>query len=222
MIRFIAVAMVAVCLGPTTQAQTPLADKVQALANQAQQSSGFRKAGLELDLYRVLAAAGAPLPDELRIHAGEIALNWGLGVEAEAALAPLVASGLYGGSSDRFRARNMSAFEAAKRDAASDRTGGIAADETDAVIEDTGRRYIVVGEACIGAEKYADAIRLIDRGLTRGGLTRSEIARANLLRGIAYYRSGDEDRARTAWSSVDADNGAREIAKAWLAILQTG
>jgi tetratricopeptide (TPR) repeat protein len=219
MIRFLTpIALIA--LAVPAHAQTPLAGKVQALAEQAQQAAGEKAWALDLDLYRVLAAAGEPLPDMLRVGAGENAMSKGLGVEAEAALAPAVASGAFGGPSDRFAQRDQAMFDAARLDAKGEREGALAANETEAVIKDTALNYIMVGEACIGVEKYADAIRLIDRGLSRGGMTRSEIARANLLRGIAYYRSGDTDKAQAAWSSVDADNGLREIARAWLAISQ--
>lgn len=201
--------------------QTPLADQVQALSAQARSAPAFRIHSVGLDAYRVLAAAGVPLSDRQIREAGELAGNKGLNIEAEAALQPLAASGVVGGAADPQAVRNRRYFEVISAQAENDRSGGLKAAETEALSKDTGLAYVRLGEANLGPGNFAKAAELIGKGLARDGMTRGEIALAQLHLGIAQYRAGQIDDAQVTWSAVDADNGAAEIAKAWLAISAT-
>ena len=77
-----------------------------------------------------------------------------------------------------------------------------------------------IGEAMMSHGDNAQAIDLIKKGIERGISDPGELDMAKLHLGIAQFRSGDKEAARTTWAEVKADNGAGALARNWVLISQ--
>jgi hypothetical protein len=181
----------------------------------------FKESVYGVDLYRAFDAAKVQLTKSERATWGESAMSRGVPIEAEKVLAPLVASGDFGGEGDPKGARNKELYAKVQADAKADKAGGLAKDETDAGTKATGATYITVGESYLANGDTAKAISVMQTGLTKGAMEPGDTDYAKLRLGIAQLKAGKKEDARKTWAEVKADNGAAWLAKVYIALSKT-
>ncbi|HEV7691375.1 MAG TPA: hypothetical protein VGO52_11145, partial [Hyphomonadaceae bacterium] len=176
----------------------------------------YKESVYGVDLYRAFDQAKVQLSKDDRGMWGESAMNRGVPVEAEKVLAPLVATGDWGGAGDPKATRNKGFYATIQADAKADKAGGLAKDEADAASKPTGATYITVGEGYMATGDYAKAIDAFQKGLAKGAMEPGDTDYAKLKLGIAQLKAGKKDDARKTWADVKGDNGS-----AWLARVYT-
>lgn len=193
----------------------------KALVARAERAPNFKRTEAGVDVYRAFTAAKVALnADQARDYA-EQATNRGLPIEAEAVLKTAIDGGALGGASDKDAAGSRKAYATAQTSAKNDRAT-LGQSEKEAATAKTGLVYVRTGESYLVMGDYAKAQELIRKGLDKGGLPASEQALAQLHLGIAQFRLGDKEAAKTTWASVKADNGAQELARAWTLLSAQG
>jgi len=222
MIRYIAAAVIAACLGQAAHGQVA-GDPAREMAFLAQidlakAAPGYRENRWGLDVARTLLGGGLPLTLAQRATAGEYAMNQGVPIEAEMLLQPLVDTGEFGGDKDSKRERNASFFWVVRTDADRDRNGALEENAAKAAARPSGFTYLVVAQGFAAKGDYARSIELYKAGLAKGGFTAADIAYVKLDLGIAQYRAGDGQAARATWDSIEDHAGAKQLANAWLMI----
>jgi tetratricopeptide (TPR) repeat protein len=175
----------------------------------------FKDSVYGVDLYRAFEQAKVQLSKEDRSMWGEFAMNRGVPLEAEKILAPLVASGDFGGPNDPKATRNKGFYATVQSNAKADKSGGLTKAEADAASKPTGATYITVGEGYMATGDYAKAIDAFQKGLTKGALEPGDADYAKLKLGIAQLKAGKKDDARKTWSDVKADNGSGWLARVY-------
>lgn len=222
MIRYIAAFVIAACLGGAAQAQIAgNAEREQAFLAQieaARAAPFYKETRFNLDVARVMQAAGLPLTTWQKAVAGESAMSRGVSIEAEAWLQQLVDTGEFGGGKDPRSQRNRALFTQVQADAKYDREGGLAKDVQSAAMKRSGMMYIAIGENYAAQGDYETAAEMIAAGIAKGGLDDIDTGYARLNLGIAQYKGGRIDEARATWAAIDARGGSRELAQAWLMI----
>ncbi|MGE0114008.1 MAG: tetratricopeptide repeat protein [Steroidobacteraceae bacterium] len=78
----------------------------------------------------------------------------------------------------------------------------------------SGQDDAILGETYMGIGQYPQAIEALERGLKKGGIKNPD--QAQIALGIAYLRSNQVDKARTAFKAVDGDSDLGRIARLWL------
>lgn len=221
MIRLAVVVSMALSAG-VAQAQIAAnpekAARFNTLIESAEAAIGHWAYDTQLDVMRAKLAAGFELSKLERARMGRMALDRGCSIEAETVLAPLAATGEFGGPLDPNRQVNAALFEAAQRDAQAHRTGDLLRREQLAPALATGQLFLMTGEAYFAIGDYEKALALIQKGIAKGGLPKDDIPFVQLQLGIAQYRTGRVLEARTTWRAISSDRGARELAQAWLVI----
>lgn len=222
MIRYIAAVTIAACLSGAAQAQIagdPAREQAFLAQIEAAKASPFYKeTRFNLDVARVMQAAGLPLTTWQKAVAGESAMNRGVPIEAEAWLQPLVDTGEFGGDRDQRKLRNLALIAKVQADAKYDREGGLAKDAQSAAMKPSGYMYLPIGENYAAEGNYETAAKMISAGIAKGGLDAIDAGYANLNLGIAQYKGGHVEAARATWAAIDARGGSKELAQAWLMI----
>ena len=175
----------------------------------------FKDSVYGVDLYRAFEQAKVQLSKEDRSMWGEFAMNRGVPLEAEKILAPLVASGDFGGANDPKASRNKGFYATVQTNAKADKSGGLTKAEADAATKPTGATYITVGEGYMATGDYAKAIDAFQKGLAKGALEPGDADYAKLKLGIAQLKAGKKDDARKTWADVKADNGSGWLARVY-------
>lgn len=190
----------------------------KALIARAEKAPRFDRQALTHDIYRAFQAADVDLTANEKLIMAEQAFTRGMAVEAESIIKPMFESGEAGGAEDKNAGRNKRLYDNIVEAANADRAGGLDDSLAEAEAASTGVIYTAIGEAFIGLGQYDKAAELIQKGIDKGGLEPGELALAKLHKGIAQYKAGNASAARTTWESVDAENGAEELAHNWTLI----
>lgn len=194
------------------------AAQFNALIERAQTAIGHWNYNTQLDVFRAKLAGGFELSKLEQIRMWEMAANRGVWIEADAALAPLVATGEVGGPGDPQRERNLAGLKIVQLKAQANRAGGLLRQEEIAPLLASGKLLLVLGEEYLAAGDYQKALDLIQKGIDKGGLADEDAPFAQLQLGIAQFRSGRVPEARATWNAIRSDKGAQELAQAWLVI----
>ncbi len=181
------------------------------LIARAQLAPNFGSA-TKLDLFRTLIAAGVKLSPTEKSAAAAEAVKRGLPNEALQILQPAFASGELGSN-----AADKETMTKATDGAADDKKN-LAKEEADTLAKGDGSTLAKLGEAFLSYGENAKAADLIQKGLTKGIPDAAAADVAKLHLGIAQYRAGQKDSARTTWAQVKADNGAAIFAQNWVLI----
>jgi tetratricopeptide (TPR) repeat protein len=161
-----------------------------------------------LDMYRTLIAAGVQLTPEQKANAAHEAIERGLPGEA---LGLLESAGALNSERDKENLDN------ARTQAPKDKAG-LAAETASIVSKGDASAIASIGEAHLSYGDYPKAVELLQSALSKGIANAAEADVARLHLGIAQYRSGDKDGARTTWAAIKADNGAAVLAQNWTLI----
>lgn len=191
------------------------------LIDRAAKDPKFSRQAAQLDIYRAYIASGIELKPEEKVLMAEQAFARAMAVEAETIIDPLVKAGQIGGATDKNAERNKRLIASITTAAKEDKAGGLAASEREAAAAPTGAIFVATGESYLGMGDFAKAADLIKKGLDKGQLTPEEEAFARLRLGVAQFRAGQKDAARSTWGEIKAENGAESLAKAWIAISRT-
>lgn len=168
-------------------------------------------AAARLDMFRALQAAGVKLtPQEMRTAYSE-ATKRALSNEAVQIIEAGMASGELNTPQDQQELKEAKAALAA--DAA-----GLPKEAADALKKGSATTLANIGEAMLSLGDNAKAIELIQAGIAKGISDPAELDIAKLHLGIAQYRSGQKDAAKTIWAEIKADNGAAALAQNWTLI----
>jgi tetratricopeptide (TPR) repeat protein len=95
----------------------------------------------------------------------------------------------------------------------------IPAMEEAAAKSDTGELYARLGNIYLDSDQYDEAIRAINKGLSRGGVKRPDTAR--LVLGMAYFNDKQYDKAREAFTAAGRDERSEKYAAQWIKYLDS-
>lgn len=178
----------------------------------AQNSIAVPDKAQNVDLYRLLRAAGA-MPDQAMYEDyANTVYKGGNPYEAAAVLKEGMASGKIPASSSFSKSLLTAANGAIKTE------GSLAAGEKQALAAKDGKIAASTGDAYLGQNNYAKAAELYRAALSKGGVDANEV---NTRLGIALARSGDKAGAQTAFSAVTG-NPRAGIAELWSTWTQVG
>jgi tetratricopeptide (TPR) repeat protein len=91
--------------------------------------------------------------------------------------------------------------------------------EEAAAKSDTGELYARLGNIYLDSDQYDEAIRAINKGLSRGGVKRPDTAR--LVLGMAYFNDKQYDKAREAFTAAGRDERSEKYAAQWIKYLDS-
>ncbi len=170
-----------------------------------QPSDGFR---FQLD--RLMLSVGTLKDPNEFIEMAQLANMFGLPGEAQSVLDAGYAKGVIGVGAGKEREDRLKASitRLAETDKAS-----LAALDKKARAAATGQDDVTLGEAYMGYGQYAQAVEALERGLKKGGVKKPD--QAQIALGISYLRSGQSDKARTAFRQVPAESELGRIASLW-------
>ncbi len=101
----------------------------------------------------------------------------------------------------------------AKRKAAHDLAGGLAATAKEAARQSSGQSDVNVGLAYLGYQQYDKAIAEFTQGISKGGLKNP--AEAHLLLGIAQLKAGNKAAALKSFEAVQGNDTLKRLASLW-------
>lgn len=172
-----------------------------------------RKPGLDdrvlLNTFRLAFDVGAMGGDEYTEMA-QLAIEQGTPGEAVTVLDKAFASNAF--DEQRAKDKNTRLLESAKKAAATDQAG-LPKLEADAAKAKTGGAEVGLGKAYYSYGQYDKAAAAIQRGITKGGVP--DLAEAQLLLGVSYFKSGQKDAAIKAFDSILKDPKYGDLANLW-------
>lgn len=183
----------------------------QELIARVQEEPGFGTA-VRLDMFRALQAAGVKLPPEqLAGAANEAVETHGLPNDA----VQLLDAGVSSGEITVQGAKELLAK--AKSQAANDKAG-LAKETADVLAKGDGAAIATIGEAHLSYGDYPKAIEVLQAAIAKGISDPGDLALAKLHLGIAQFRAGQADAARSTWAEVTPGNATGTLAHAWTLI----
>ena len=180
------------------------------LIGRVQNKPGFSDR-LVLDLYRLKAATVQLQTSSEFTDMAQLSLLAGFPAEAKKTLDQGYQSGLLGSGPDAAKQKRLQ-DQAGK--AASDDLKSMTQSETAAVNAKEGTGQVNLGYALVTAGQFDKGLRLMEDGLKKGNLKRSDDAKLHL--GIAYQLAGQKDKAIEAFKSVQGTDGAADLARLWI------
>jgi hypothetical protein len=191
----------AVLLYPKDEYWRPLINRIETEPNY--------RTDHRLDLFRLRQAAGINLNTTERGELASQAMYRGFAAEAAAALTPLPS-----GADAALRQRAATATTQAATQAAS-----LPVAEREATGA-TGRGPMIaaVAERYLASGNNAKAVTLYQAALAKGIPDAGDADLARLRLGIAQFRAGQKDAARTTWGTIRTNNVAVAMAKIWVLV----
>jgi tetratricopeptide (TPR) repeat protein len=141
----------------------------------------------------------------------QLALEAGSPGEAQKVLEKGFERGVF--SDQRIKDRNQRLLDSVKKTAAGDQAS-LPKLEKDAETSPTGVKSAAAGLAYYGYGQYDKAADLLNKGVTKGGL--SNEAQTRLLLGIAQLKAGHKDDAVKTFKTVKGDPALEQLAGLWV------
>jgi len=167
---------------------------------------------VRLDLFRTLQAAGVKLNAQERTSLSDGAMKRGLPNEAFTVLESAMAA-----NDATLTALDKENFADAKTQVVTDKAG-LAKEAADVQAKGTGADIAKIGEAYLSYGDNAKAAELLKAAIAKGISDAGELDIAKLHLGIAQYRAGEKDAARSTWAEIKSDNGTAILANTWTLI----
>ena len=168
---------------------------------------------LTLDLYRLRAATKTlDSPNEV-VEMAQLALQQKQAGEAKKLLDDAFASGLLGKGAEAERQKRLLALASER---AAEAPTQLKQAEAEAMASGDGLDLVNVGFAYTGLGQFEKGIALMQQGIAKGKLKRTD--EANLHLGIAYLRAGQKAKAREAFKAVSGTDGAADLARLWMRV----
>ncbi len=178
----------------------------------AQNSLAMPDKAQNVDLFRLLRAAGAMPDQSMYEEYAKNVFDRGNPYEAAAVLKEGMASGKIPASSSFSKSLLTAANTAIKSE------GSLAGSEKQALAAKDGKIASSTGDAYLGQSNYAKAVEMYRAALSKGGVDANEV---NTRLGIALARSGDKAGAQAAFGAVTG-NPRAGIAALWTTWTQVG
>jgi len=168
---------------------------------------------LTLDLYRLRAATKTlDSPNEV-VEMAQLALQQKQAGEAKKLLDDAFASGLLGKGPEAERQKRLLALASER---AAEAPTQLKLAEAEALASANGSDLVDVGFAYTGLGQFDKGIALMQQGIAKGKMKRTD--EANLHLGIAYLRAGQKAKAREAFKSVSGTDGTADLARLWMRV----
>ncbi|MDB5969357.1 MAG: repeat family protein [Hydrocarboniphaga sp.] len=171
---------------------------------------------LDLDVYRLRRVTGTMEKSNDYMEAAQLALQAGYPGEAQKFVDEGYQKKLLGTGDEASRQQRLKDLVTRKlaEDKATLAEGEKAAASQPAgdALVSTGLNYVAYGQADKG-------IPLMEQGVKKGGLKAAEQAKLHL--GYAYLVAGKKDQAIKAFSAVQGNDGARDLARLWTLLLRS-
>ena len=162
-----------------------------------------------MQIYR-LASEVNSMSGQHYMEMAQIAIDQGLPGDAQSAIETANKTNLITEARDVASAQRL--LTSAKTAATSDRAT-LAKQDAAAAAKPTGEVDFKVGTAYMSYGQYPQAITAITRGLGKGGI--KNVAEAQLMLGIAYYKSGNAAEALKAFKAVKGEPTLERLAALW-------
>jgi hypothetical protein len=180
------------------------------LINKVQSKPGFSDR-LILDVYRLKAATVKLETSAELTDMAQLALLAGFPAEAKKALDEGYQAGLLGSGADAAKQKRLR--DQANK-AAADDLKTMAQSEASVSSAKEGTGQINLGYALVTAGQFEKGLGLMEDGLKKSGVKRSEDAKLHL--GIAYQMAGQKEKAIQAFKSVQGTDGVADLARLWI------
>ncbi len=179
------------------------------LLSRMQRKPGFSDR-LTLDTYRLSLAIGSMSAANDYSEMAQLALQAGLPHEARQVVDKGFAAGVLGKGPDGERHKRL-------RDLVNKRLeeekGARAANEQQAAAEKDGGALVNAGFNLVFAGQAAKGLPLMQQGLAKGNLKRSDDAKLHVA--IAYLMAGDSAKAQAVLKTVGGNDGTADLARLW-------
>lgn len=162
---------------------------------------------LALDMFRLQLATDTLSETEQYMEMAQLALHRGLPAEAKKVIDAGFSVGKLGSGADAERHKRL-------RDMANKQTLDDEKALANEVIGRNAEALVNSGEALVTLGRIDQGIELMEQGLAKGGLKRLDEARLHL--GLAYWRSGNKDKALETFKSVRGSDGTADLARLWV------
>ena len=141
----------------------------------------------------------------------QLAMKAGLPAEAKRIAERGFASGALGTGPDADAQRRLR--DTATKQAAEDEKA-LVQDGKNASAAKDGTALVNLGFALVTAGQYDRGLALMEQGMEKGGVKRSEEAKLHLA--IAYLAAGNKAKAIQAFKTVQGSDGTADLARLWL------
>lgn len=175
--------------------------------------SMFRSGGSDaimLNVFRLATEVNAMRRAEDYTEMAQLAIEQGVPGEAQAVLEKAFANKAF--TEARDIERNQRLLSSAKTQATADRAS-LAKDDRIAAAAKTGEADVRIGLAYMSYGQLPQAVTAIQRGIGKGGIKNP--AEAQLLLGIAQFRSGNKAEALKAFKAVSGEPTLERLGKLW-------
>ena len=166
---------------------------------------------LALDAFRLSLATGSMTKPADFMEMAQLALQADLPSESKQVVDKGFASNVLGTGPEAERHKRLRDL-VAKRLA--EDTASRGQDETNALAAKSGDPLVAVGMNQVYSGQAAKGVQLMQQGIAKGGLKRTEDAKLHL--GIAQLIAGDKAKAQATFKSVQGTDGTADLARLWM------
>ena len=180
------------------------------LLSRMQRKSSFSDR-LSLDTYRLSLATGSMTAPADYMEMAQLALQSDLPTESKQVVDKGFATGVLGAGAEAERHKRL-------RDLVTKRlaedTAASAEAEKQALAAKSGDALVSIGMKLVYSGQAAKGVQLIQQGIAKGGLKRSEDAKLHL--GIAQLVAGEKAKAQATFKTVQGADGTADLARLWM------
>jgi hypothetical protein len=180
------------------------------LLSRMQRKSSFSDR-LSLDTYRLSLATGSMTAPADFMEMAQLALQADLATESKQVVDKGFAAGVLGAGAEAERHKRLRDL-VVKRLA--EDTASRAADETQALAAKSGDGLVAIGMNLVYSGQAPKGVQLIQQGIAKGGLKRTEDAKLHL--GIAQLVAGEKAKAQATFKTVQGTDGTADLARLWM------
>ena len=180
------------------------------LLSRMQRKSSFSDR-LSLDTYRLSLATGSMTAPADFMEMAQLALQADLATESKQVVDKGFAAGVLGAGAEAERHKRLRDL-VVKRLA--EDTASRAADEKQALAAKSGDGLVAAGMNFVYSGQAAKGVQLIQQGIAKGGLKRTEDAKLHL--GIAQLVAGEKAKAQATFKTVQGTDGTADLARLWM------
>ena len=172
---------------------------------------------LSLDTYRLSLATGSMTAPADFMEMAQLALQADLPPESKQVVDKGFASGVLGAGKEAERHKRLRDLVMKKvaEDAATR-----AEDEKQALAAKSGDGLVAFGMYLVYSGQGAKGVQLMQQGIAKGGLKRTEDAKLHL--GIAQLLAGDKAKALATFKTVQGTDGTADLARLWTLYARRG
>lgn len=165
-----------------------------------------------LGYYRLMNEVGVLKDKGDYVEMAQIAIDQGLPGEAQKVVETGMQNGTLKSDDKTEQGRYDRLLSSAKKQVQTDK-GQLAQLAKDAEKATQGQADVALGYAYMSYGQYDEAIKAIERGLKKGGVTDADEAQISL--GIAYMKKGQKEQARQAFQAIKNGSKWSDLAELW-------